>query len=53
MTAEGATVLMVAAVAATLLVLFWRMILITIVVGSLAVFLLGLLFLVEAVRSLR
>ena len=53
MTAEGATVLMVAAVAATLLVLFWRIVLMAIVAGGLAVFLVGLLRVVETVRSLR
>jgi hypothetical protein len=52
MTAEGATVLMVAAVAATLLVLFWRLVLMAIVAGGLAVFLVGLLRVVETLRSL-
>lgn len=53
MTAEGATVLMTAAVVATLLVMFWRLVLMVVVAGGLTVFLVGALKVVETVRSLR
>ena len=53
MTAEGATVLMAAAVVATLLVMFWRLVLMAVVAGGLTVFLVGILKIVEIVRSLR
>lgn len=53
MTPDAAMVLLGAAVAATLLVIFWRVVLAVVVTGGLAVFLVGALRLVELARSLR